>query len=93
MSDPGNLPNASESVVQAIPQVPRRKLNLLDIHPLELAQQLSLLEYDLAKDVLITDIEARRAKGRARQPDSVTPCVRFSKHVSAILSAYLKNSH
>lgn len=83
MTEPSDLSNDA-SVAQTIPQTPpRRKLNLLDIHPLELAQQISLLEHDLCKDVLITDIETRRANGPVQgQEDSITPCIKFSNHVS-----------
>lgn len=94
MTEPGNLSNVSESVAQAIPQASKRKLNLLDIYPLQLALQLNLLEYNFAKDVLITDIEARRANGREeQQPDSITPCIRFSKQVSVVPLAHLNNTY
>lgn len=91
MSQPGSLPNAS--VAQDVPQTPRRKLNLLDIHPLKLAQQLSLLEHDLCKDVIISDLEARRALSEPRQQDSISPVIKFSNHVSAALSTFLRDTH
>ena len=100
MPEPGDLPigaaNASEFVAQAIPQAPpKQKLNLLDIHPLKLAQQISLLDHDLCKDVLLTDIESRRAEGpNAARRDSISPCIKFSNHVSVpILPAFIQSIH
>ncbi len=62
-------------------QKPVRKFELLDIHPLELAQQLALMEHDLCRNVQQSDIEARRGNLRS-DSDSVAPPLRFSNDVS-----------
>lgn len=59
---------------------PVRKLELLDIRPSELAQQLSLMEHDLCKGIQLADFENRR-NNAGPYTDTIVPSIRFSNNV------------